>query len=374
MKRVLAGAAVVAATAVAVASAQFAQTASMHYARRGHTATLLADGKVLVAGGYDASGNCLATAEVFDPASQTWNATASAMSTARCHHAAVLLTDESGRVFITGGVDNAGNYLQTTEEYDPVTHAFHVDERDNMRTPRAFHSAVAMERGDILVTGGYNADGYVSAVEQYRVDTPLTPWNPVGSLNVPRANHTTTRMDTGRIVVVGGQTTGGATVASAEFCTNQVYCTWAYTINDMATPRRLHTAVFLGSNDLLVSGGVDENGQASTSTELYDNGFFYEIFDENFTPRYEHVTVRLQDNTIVTFGGFDPSSGRYVDTTEFYNPVIRRWSRGGPNQRMVVDRALFTATLLPNGQILVAGGYNLLTGATNTAEIYTYNP
>ena len=357
---------------LATASAEFVQTGSLRTGRKFHTATLLTDGRGLVVGGFDSTGKCRNTAELYNPSTSTWNSTNNDLSVPRCHHAATLLTDYSGEVFVTGGVGSDGVYLASTEVFDPVTNSWSSNPRDDMRTPRAYHAAVSLERRDVLVVGGYNG-AYISSVEQWRTDTPLTPWNPVGDLKTPRANHTVTLVvDTGRVLVAGGTTTGGSPVDSAEFCTNFYYCTWAYTINEMATPRTFHTANFLGSSDVLLVGGLSGPNTASDATELYDNAFFYEIIDSAYTARFLHEAVVLQDNTLLIVGGYNPNTGRFIDNTEFYNPVLRRWSVGGPLETLIFERAGFTATLLDDGQVLVTGGYNAQTSALAASEIYTY--
>ena len=314
---------VAAAALLSAAAAEFVQTGALQTGRKYHTATLLLDGRVLVVGGYNAAGTCLNTAELYDPATGRWNSTDNNLSVARCHHAATLLQDFSGEVFVTGGVTNGGTYLASTEVFDPATNTWSTNARDNMRTARAFHAALSLERDDVLVVGGYNG-AYLTSVEQFRVDTPLTPWNPVGDLKTARANHTATLVgDTGRVLVAGGTTNGGAPVATGEFCTNFYYCTWAFTINDMSSPRTLHTANYLGSSDILISGGLSGANTASDSTELYDNAFFYEIIDSNYVARYEHESVLLQDKTVILIGGFNPANGRYVPHAQLIPRPLR---------------------------------------------------
>jgi Galactose oxidase, central domain len=95
---------------------QFEPTGSLTTARCGHTATLLPNGKVLVAGG-NTNGTTLATAELYDPATGTWTATGS-LATARWLHTATLL--RNGKVLVAGGADTNFNAFASAELYDPA--------------------------------------------------------------------------------------------------------------------------------------------------------------------------------------------------------------------------------------------------------------
>ena len=134
------------------ATGTFAQTGSMTTARVGHTATLLGNGKILIAGGG------VLTAELFDPTTGTFTKTGS-MTTARDSHTATLLND--GTVLVTGG-----EYLTSVfpfpcklkfssasaELYDPTNGTFGYT--GNMAAQRVFHTATLLTNGDVLVTGG----------------------------------------------------------------------------------------------------------------------------------------------------------------------------------------------------------------------------
>jgi hypothetical protein len=137
----------------------FSATGSMSVTRVFHTATLLNNGKVLVAGGHDAS------AEIFDPASGTFAATGS-MSVGRDSHTATLLAN--GKVLIAGG-ENVSGPLATTELYDPNTGTFTASGR--MVAPRISHSATLLTNGNVLVAGGSNTTGELATAELY---DPLT--------------------------------------------------------------------------------------------------------------------------------------------------------------------------------------------------------
>ena len=101
----------------------FTPTGSMAVARNGHTATILAGGKVLVAGGYNQSSGSLASAELYDPANGTFTGTTGSMADRRYLFTATRLTD--GRVLVAGGYDfNTNTFLATAEIYDPASGTF----------------------------------------------------------------------------------------------------------------------------------------------------------------------------------------------------------------------------------------------------------
>lgn len=166
----------------------------------GGTATALADGSVLVAGG-DVPG--VSTAERYDPASGSW-AAAGALLTARRGHTATLLAD--GRVLITGGVgccDLNGEFLlDTTEIYDPVGGAF--EPTGSMTTARAFHAATLLEDGRVLVTGGFDGVDESTTTSAEIYDPSTGHFRSVGSTQVGRIRHAAILLTDGRVLVLGG--------------------------------------------------------------------------------------------------------------------------------------------------------------------------
>jgi hypothetical protein len=151
-------------------SREFAMTAPMASPRQDHRATLLRSGQVLITGGYDGNGHILATAELYDPATKRFSfttvafpATGSAMSSSRREHTATLLAD--GEVLIAVG-DDANSAANTAELYDPASGAFtcvgdlldgpHGPCNQSMYDYRDYAMAVALADGEVLIAGGYN--------------------------------------------------------------------------------------------------------------------------------------------------------------------------------------------------------------------------
>lgn len=183
-------------------------TGSMRRSRYLHTATLLADGRVLVAGGENEEGQgggYEASAELFDPAGQTFSF-AGALSTGRSWHTATRLRD--GRVLIAGGEYNAGSPLATAEVFDPASGRFAAT--GPLRAPRSFHSATLLADGSVLVVGGRGGNAvradtgeWLSMAERYEPSTGT--WHQAGELATPRRGHGAIFLSSGEVMVLGGR-------------------------------------------------------------------------------------------------------------------------------------------------------------------------
>src|SRR5882724_9558163 len=133
------------------ASGTWTFTGSLNTARYPHTATLLPNGMVLVAGGFDTSLNALDSAELYDPASGTWTVTGS-LNIGRTYHTATLLPN--GMVLVAGGFDNTFIASASAELYDPASGTWTAT--GNLNNARAFHTATLLPNGIVLVAGGHD--------------------------------------------------------------------------------------------------------------------------------------------------------------------------------------------------------------------------
>jgi PKD repeat protein len=311
---------------------RFVSTAgALNTARYYDTATLLPNGLVLAAGGYSITNTTLASAELFNPASGTWAYTGS-MNTGHEQHTATLLTN--GLVLVAGG-------FQSAELYNPVTGTWTTT--GSLITPRYSHTATLLDNGLVLIAGGYGGSDYLTNAELYN---PVSgTWTATGSLNTGRQFHTATLLTNGQVLVAGGDT-----VDAPEELYNPVAGTWTYT-GSMNTVRQDHTATLLPDGQVLVAGGVDANDNPLSSAQLYNpaTGTWTNTGSLNFA-RASHTATLLPNGMALAAGG---STSNNVLSSELYDPAIGTWTTNG---LLPAAQEFQTATLLPSGELLVAAG------------------
>ena len=178
--------------------------------RSTHTATLMSDGRVLIAGGFGTTGQPLKTLVICDPKSSSCGQAGVSMITARGGHTATLLSKgpRAGQVLLCGGHTTGTPENSTTatcETYDPATNT--RSDANAMVSPREEQAAVLMRSGKVFITGGRRqlADStwsYEPMNELY--DPSLNIWTPVSALLQGRINHTATVLNNGNIMIAGG--------------------------------------------------------------------------------------------------------------------------------------------------------------------------
>jgi len=349
----------------AVGTGVFTATGSMTVPRSNHTATLLPNGKVLVAGG--STGTIFtSSAELFDPTAGTFAATGS-MMVGRSTHTATLLP--SGKVLMVGGDSDSG-MVASAELYDPSTGTFTAT--GSMGATRDSFTATLLTNGKVLVAGGggdgFGESGYLSSAEVY--DPAKGTFTSAGKMGNPRMYMTANLLPNGKVLVAGGMNITNVPprgyVATADVWDPS---TGLFSpTGPLFYGRCAHTSVLLVNGAILIVGGEGDGGPTLFS-ELYGaaKGAFSVSGPED-GERYRHTTTLLPNGNVLVTGGVNSADNTELSTTDLYSQ-----SRGGFTAAgtMTMGRGLHTATLLPNGQVLLTGGIIAEPGPrTVTAELY----
>jgi len=320
-------------------------TAPMSTARTHQTATLLRDGRVLVAGGQTPSNGVVATAELYDPTTGRWGMTGT-MTAPRAGQTATLLPD--GQVLVAGGFNDSapsGSVLASAELYDPATQRWRPTA--GMSSGRWGQTATLLRDGTVLVAGGFfGAASPAQALASAALYDPATgQWRDAMPMVVVRGNATATLLRDGRVLVAGG---GSALAELYDPASGQ----WRGT-GRMSTNRYGHTATLLRDGRVLVAGGFATGAVAST--EIYNpTTGRWAAAGRLATARFDHSAALLPDGRVLIVGGArdnGPMGARR--SAEVFDPAHQGW-QGGPS--LQVAQARFTTTTLRDGTLLVAGG------------------
>jgi WD40 repeat protein len=326
-------------------SGSFSASGDMTSARYFQTSTLLPSGKVLIAGGRDdlLSGNTYASAELYDPATGIFTATGS-MTTPRFAHTATLLP--SGKVLILGGSDGT-NALVSAELYDPDTETFSLT-AGSMTDARFYSTATLLPNGKVLVSGGLI--GSYTVLHSTELYDPATGrFSPAGNMNAGRQSHTATLLSNGKVLVVGG-----SVYTYAELY-NPATGSFSKTGSTIGAATRDHTATLLPDGKVLITGGIELIGNPSpvhhVTAELYEpaTGLFNSTGSMSVA-RFYHTATLLPNGKVLVIGGIDTGP---IASAEIYNPATGNFSSTGS---MSTARYQHAASLLHDGNVLVTGG------------------
>lgn len=315
---------------------------SLAQVRTLHTSTVLKDGRVLVAGGTGASGQALSSAELYDPATATWNPVPS-MNTARLGwHTATLLT--GGKVLVTGGMVSSTAATNAAEIFDPATMKW-TAVADIGLSARARHQATLLRDGTVLVTAGTSSS--TQSLQSAEIYNPLAnTWTSAGNLLSLRANHAAVLLANGEVVISGGSSS-----------VVEIYDPVTGTFSDggtMTSVRNLPTATALSDGRVLIYSSIDAAGLGTA--EIYNPTTGTSALVANPpVARYYHTATLLPSGKVLIAGGL--SSGGTVGgaggSSEVFDPATGLWTAGGA---LTSSRSGHAASLLPTGEVLLTGG------------------
>jgi uncharacterized protein (TIGR03437 family) len=350
-----------------VTNSSWSLTGSLNTTRYSHTATLLRNGKVLVAGGggWICSGNyplppysCYLTvnssAEVYDPATGTWSYTGSLSR--RASHSATLLAN--GQVLVAGGANygydiGVSSYLKSAEVYDPAAGKWRPT--GSFKTIQGGNTATLLPNGKVLAVGisNYNTRPLVYSAEVY--DPATETWSSTGA---PTIFGPLTLLPDGKVLNVSGN--------AAELY-DPVTEKWS-SAGNLKVIHSASAATLLHNGQVLVTGRKDKDAAYTMVAELYDPGAG--TWNVTGNPSADGRTTLLPDGKVLLTGGFDndflTSRG-----AEVYGPATGTWSLAS---NLGTARQSHTATLLANGKVLVTGGvdgdFDIGTIFHNSAEVF----
>ncbi len=306
---------------IIIKSPSFLSVGQLNTARMRHTATILPNGKVLIAGGK--SGTTLSTAEIYDSTLKNFTTITSNMTTPRMNHVSVLMND--GRVLLVGGT-NENTDLSSAEIFDPTTGIFAAT--GSMNVFRGYgHSIVLLSSGKILITGGSNNSvAFLNDSELYDPTTGKFTRTP-GGLIFSKIQHTATLLQNGKVLIAGGQ------------------------------------------------GMIDPvNSDVMTAAELFNvSTGNYNLLSKGLNDkRHYHTATILINGMVLISGGSSFPTYPPLASAELYDPTSETFVRTGS---MIEQREWHSSILLPNGKILVTGGFGAGTtgsGSLNSAELFDY--
>jgi hypothetical protein len=310
------------------AAGTWAVTGSMAASRRVHSLTSLGGGRVLAVGGLTGTLQfplpATRTAELYDPAAGTWTATGS-LGLARHDHSASLLPD--GRVLVAGGTfvrsASSNASTETCEIYDPSTGVWSA--AAPMSDARSGHCAVTLADGRVLVIGGWRyttLDAGVGTAYCELFDPATGTWSPTGSMSTPRHSHQAVLLPDGTVLAIGGgvrQLGGESVVDPHSVSTVERFDPssrqWSPAAG-LPWPRSEHLATVLDNGHVLVAGGCDQalSDTGYHSVLLYDPvGDVWTAGAPMATPRRDFSMARLPDGGVLVVAGITAAGSAIAD-------------------------------------------------------------
>ncbi|HPN36309.1 MAG TPA: FlgD immunoglobulin-like domain containing protein [bacterium] len=330
-------------------AAQWSYTGELQIARSYHTATLLKDGRVLIAGGGEVK------AELYNPNTGSFNLTGSTKKNFYQGSSATLLPD--GRVLLAGGI----NSQKYAEIYNPATGVF--TPTDSMATDHCYHTATLLADGRVLIAAGQHQQGPQTHAVAEIYDPATGAFTTTGSLSTDRSGHAAALLPDGRVLIAGGlQTTTPGFGIGLRSCEIFSPGSGLFTAAAEMTPTRSNFSLCPLPDGRVLAAGSFSAGQC----EIFDpqTGYWTPAGVMAAERRRGHQFVTFANGKILLVGGLIPTITRSV---ELYDPVQGTFAFV---DSLNTPRYGHTATLLKDGRVLVTGGYSG-SAKIKTAELIT---
>lgn len=342
----------------------FVPSPAMATARSSHSATLLADGRVWVVGGFGRSGRALATTEIFDPQTGSWSPGPS-LSEARANHVAVSLP--SGRVLIAGG--GLDNNVGGPSGRGILASAVLFEPNEGRLVPiaplaegRSHAAAILLDDGRVLVIGGSSGlhttqPSFGDALGTSEIYDPAAGlWSPGPSLNIPRYLHSLLRLSDGEIAVIGGSDQNEAELLQVEIV--QPSDGSRRDGPNLSAGRVFHATAPLASGRGLIVCGKQANIRFLNTSELLesDGARLVAATPLPGDSRTAPTLSPLPSGRALLAGGLHGSTAGFYNLADayLYDETVPSWTPIGP---LAEARVLHSATVLEDGSVLICGGF-----------------
>ncbi len=321
-------------------SGTFSLTGNLGETRWSPTATALPNGTVLIAGGNFMQ--VLSSIETYDPSAGVFTSQSVFMNVPRTGHATTRLAD--GRLLLTGGEDATFQVNSSVEIFDPATNKFSTT--GSMSQGRVGHTATLLSDGDVLIVGGGGATA--------ELFNPVTgTFSPTSSNpNFARTYHTATLLQNGKVLIAGGQIPGQQDTSTVELY-DPAAQTFTLLAGNMSGPRYNHTATLLNDGRVLIADGITQAGSPGNGVgpdDVYDpsTGLFTQVGPRSL----------INQQTISPFDSVLLADGRVLaDNHTIFDPILNTLSMISSLVNLDAILQDYKFVLLPNGQVFATSNY-----------------